>query len=77
MLKETILDLPFLPPDAGKFVDLPEDEFVGPGRGIGTFNAEYAMIDSESRLRRALEGEMVDPSNRFLSVSTINSSENI
>ena len=33
--------------------------------GIDVFNTEYAMINSESRLRRSLSGSGIEPTSKF------------
>jgi hypothetical protein len=70
--RESTLDLPFVSPDVGT---TPENDIVELIRGgdwesireagVDVFNAEYAMINSESRLRRSLSGDGAEPASKF------------
>lgn len=70
---EHALDLPFVPPNASDpFVDKELAELVRRGdwsnlraRGVDVFESEYAIIDSESRLRHSFSGQAPDPSHKF------------
>jgi len=69
---ESILDHPFVSPDAGTAYDHYIAELTRRGdwetlkkAGVDAFNAEYAMINSESRLRRSLSGGTTAPTSKF------------
>lgn len=70
--RENTFQLPFVSPDAGTMSENDIAELIRHGdwesireAGVDVFNTEYAMINSESRLRRSLSGSTVEPTSKF------------